>query len=67
MSSIPTAADHRHNAPAIIFMPFGKVPNVTLTLSSRPPSKLVDDDEMYLAFQMLDQMLLERPFNEWEH
>ena len=67
VSSITAFSHPGTNSPEIISLPFGKVPNVTLSLAWRDPDGMPDKEEMNIAFKMLDAMLLERPFDQWEH
>lgn len=62
------------NAPAspssdIFTASFGKVPDVSLQVAYSEPldGQRPSQDELKLAFQMLDALLLTTPFDDWEH
>lgn len=67
MSSKPHAAVPGPHNPEIIPLPFGKVPEVTLAVAYRELADLPSSDELNLAFQMLDALLLTTPFDQWEN
>ena len=52
---------------AILRRPFGKVPDVTVQIGFAAGLDEPTPSEMTLAFQMLDALLHETPFDRWEH
>lgn len=60
------------NSPAalqseLISQPFGATPNVNLRLTCREITTHPTLQELSLAFQILDSLLLSMPFEQWEN
>ena len=67
MSSTISSQSSTSQHAAILRRPFGKVPDVTVRIDFSAGLDEPTPLEMTLAFQMLDALLHETPFDRWEH
>ena len=68
MSSQPAVSTSIPPLVETFLIQFDKVPPVSMTVSYQDAvaAELPDEGELTLAFKMLDALLLETPFEDWE-